>query len=416
MSFFFREEATGAARTSSVQEAASFQSQQLPPRQKTAVGHAGELLSERAASFMEMIARGRKPRTVDEYRKTLWYIFEFVSCDCPARELGSDTAQRFLDWLTDTPIAPRKSKTLPERFSPQSVAAFFAWPPRRTKTETLRQEVTILRYWHQSKPFFDFLGLPTHLDRDQRPSAELPPPAVPGQQAIAAWWRDMLTASSMPESSARKRRFLPQPAERRRVVLIQAFLYLTGLRMEEALIALRADVEGHWLLVRPGKTNMAGIIYLNRQALGIVAALHADRQLPLFDADTGSGAKFLLGWPQTQSTWQALVRACTSRERYVPHEDRNQAMRKKLSTWMHRRDATSESAQLRHGKGVVFTNYLDYLRPLPKLLEKRRLPAVELEGFQWPPLIAASRARPDRLFALFRQIVNDLRRQRRRQR
>ena len=82
-------------------------------------------------------------------------------------------------------------------------------------------------------------------------------------------------------------------------------------------------------------------------------------------------------------------------------------MRRKLSTWMHRRDPVSEAAQLGHGSGVVFRNYLDYLRPLPKLLEKYRLPDLGMEGFTWPPAVHAKVRRPDRLYAEIRRLVNE---------
>ena len=65
----------------------------------------------------------------------------------------------------------------------------------------------------------------------------------------------------------------------------------------------------------------------------------------------------------------------------------------------------AESAQLGHGSGVVYENYLDVLRTLPKLLERYKLPAIEADDFQWPDPIVVRLRRPDRLYEEFRRLV-----------
>jgi len=368
-------------------------------------------LSSVASQFMEWLeSRELDPATVAQYRIALWYFFEFVGCDCSARELADDTPAKFLEWLRNTPIAPRMTKTLPRTFTASGVSFFFRWPPRRKKAKGLRVEQTVGRYWRHVSPFFEFAGLSTALHKrgpGHRPNLDLPPALVPMRTTILNWWLDTLTATSMPAKT--KRRLPPTACQRRCVTLIQGLIYLTGMRIEEALTALRSDLEGHWLLVRESKTHKPRIIYLSSQALGIVAALHAARrQGTLFDLGEDCGArKYLAGWGQTLSTYHTLVRDCQSPERHNPAEKRHQSMRRKLSTWMHRRDPVSESAQLGHGSGVVFTNYLDYLRPLPKLLEKYRLPEIDVAGWAWPPALAVKVRRPDRLYGEIRRLVNE---------
>jgi len=366
-------------------------------------------LSSVAAEFMTAVeSRELDKDTLAEYRTALWYLFEFLGCDPPCRELAGDTPPKYLDWLRKTPISPRMSKTRPKVFTAAAVNAFFKWPPRKKTTAKLRTEQTVGKYWRHIAPFFEFVGLPTELKKrgpGRKPNLDLPPALVPMRTTVVQWWADTLTAAAMPANT--KRRTLPTARQRRRVLLVQALVYLSGMRIEEALAALRSDLEGHWLLVRESKTHKPRILYLNSQALGIVAALHAEsRQRTLFDLGEDSGAgKFVAGWSQTESTWHALVRDCQSPDRHDPAEKRHQALRRKLSTWMHRRDPVSESAQLGHGTGVVFKNYLDYLQPLPKLLEKYRLP--EVEGFTWPPAQKAKVRRPDRLYAEIRRLVNE---------
>jgi integrase len=366
-------------------------------------------LSKAAAEFMLTIqARELDASTEAEYRTALWYLFEFLSCDPPCRELAADTPSKYLDWLRQTPIGPKMTKTRPRTFTAAAVAAMFRWPPRRKTTQGLRVEQTVGKYWRHIAPFFEFLGMDTQLRKrgpGRRPNLDLPPSLVPIKSTIVNWWRDTLTATAMPAKT--KRRVPPTASQRRRVLLVQGLVYLTGMRIEEALAALRSDLEGHWLLVRETKTHKPRIIYVSAQALGIAEALHAGgSQRTLFDVGEDRGArKYLAGWGHTESNWHTLVRDCQSPDRHDPREKRHQAMRRKLSTWMHRRDPVSESAQLGHGSGVVFTNYLDYLRPLPKLLERYRLP--EVEGFSWPAAKKVKVRRPDRLYAEIRRLVNE---------
>jgi integrase len=365
-------------------------------------------LHQAAADFMEMIeARELAEETLSLYRTTLWDIFKFLACDPPVRELAEDTPAKFMDWMRKTPIAPRMSKTLAKKFTAASVSAFLAWPPRTRITESNRCEQTIGRYLAHSAPFFEFLGMPVRLPKQgpgHRPNMNLPPALVPMRTQIESWWRDTWTATDMPAKT--KRRLPPTRAQRRHVLYVQGLVYLTGLRIEEALTGLLSDVEGHWLLIRQTKTHKPRIIYLNSESLGIMAALHADRQATFFDIGDEGARKYLCCWDQELSTWHTLVRDCQSPQHHQAAEKRHQKMRQKLSTWMRRRDPDSEAAQLGHGSGVVFTNYLDYLRPLPKLLEKYRLPELGLEGFSWPAPVEVKMRRPDRLYAEIRRLVN----------
>ncbi|MGO9113382.1 MAG: hypothetical protein ACLP9L_29480 [Thermoguttaceae bacterium] len=358
-------------------------------------------LSEAAAAFLaNQIARGLAKRTIEEYRLVLWSILEYAGCDPPIRELPGDTCVRYLRWLRVTPSAPRRSKTLPRNLSPGSVAGFFAFPGRRKQTASYRQEQTIGRYWRHAEPFFAFLGLKTEIeDKRDRPNLVLVPPLVPSRKTIRNWWRDALTGA-----------IPPPPSKRRQVVLVQGLVLLTGMRIDEALEALVDDIEGHYLLVRESKTHQPRILYLNQQALGIVAALHAgSQQRTLFDAGDRR-SKFVTAWNHTQSTWHALVRECKGAGKHDPSEKRHQLLRRKLATWLHKRDEVVESAQLGHGQGVLIKNYLDVLRRTPRLLEKFRLPALEIEGFAWPAPIDVPLRRPDRLCGEFKKLVTMSRR------
>jgi len=216
---------------------------------------------------------------------------------------------------------------------------------------------------------------------------------------VRDWWRDAL-AGGVPPTAGR----------RRGVVLRQALILLTGMRIDEALEALADDVEGHWLLIRESKTHQPRILYLSRQALGIVHALHAaSRQRCLFEVGDGT-SKYLAAWNHTQSFWHQLVRECKGAGTHDPGEKRHQSLRRMMSTWLYKRDPVAESAQLGHGSGVVMKHYLDVIRRLPKILDKYRLPDLDVEGFSWPQPIDAGLQRPDRLYAEFRKLVSRRRR------
>ena len=98
--------------------------------------------------------------------------------------------------------------------------------------------------------------------------------------------------------------------------------------------------------------------------------------------------------------------ACTTAATLVPGEKRQQSLRRVLATWLHRRNKVCESAQLGHGSGVVFKNYLDVFRPMRRLLERFHLPTVDVEGFVWPPPVDAGVKRPDRLYGEYRRLVS----------
>ncbi len=250
-------------------------------------------LSQAAADFMAQIeARELDPETVSEYRTAIWYLIEFVGCDAPLSELTAETPARFIDWLRKKPIAPRLAKTRPKTFTAAAVSAFFQWPPRTRQTTRLRTEQTVGKYWRTIAPFLQAIGLPTELRKrgpGRRPCLDLPPALVPMKAQIVAWWQDTLTAAAMRETT--KRRCPPTARQRRRVLLVQGLVYLTGLRIEEALAALLRDLQGHWLLVRQSKTHKPRIVYLNAQALGLVEALHSPRQTLLYDLGEEPGAR-----------------------------------------------------------------------------------------------------------------------------
>ena len=410
MSLFFREELTGAARTSTERMQEPIRRPDPPPPQKPLLR-----LSEAAEQFMRTLTpRDLDESTLAEYRTALWYLIEFVACDAPTRELPADTLGKYMDWLRSTPIAPRMSKTRPKSFSAAAVSTFLTWPPRRKQTNQFRAEQTVSKYLRHIASFFDFLGLPTELPKrgvGRRPNTALPPAIVPMTSATCAWWRDTLTATAMPPVA--KRTTLPSASERRRVVLTQALVLLTGMRIDELLSARAADLEGRWLLLRKTKTRKPRILYISGQALGIINALAGDRQRMLFAAEDGGSSKHLTGWRHRLSAWHSLVRDCQSPEKYRPKEKRHQKLRRRLSTWICRQRIKGahfpaqvvESAQLGHGKGVVFDFYLDVLRDIPRYLERYRLPDVGVDGFTWPDPIVVKLLRPDRLYEEFRAIV-----------
>ena len=224
----------------------------------------------------------------------------------------------------------------------------------------------------------------------------LPPPLVPTRATVRGWWRDCLSGPAVAGSAA----------DRRRVVLTQALVLATGMRIEECLAAEIANVEGHWLLLPETKTHVPRILYLSGQALAIVAALHPPaQQQTLFDAGDDQAAGLLAGWCQSLSSWHALVRACSTAGP-GPYPKRHQCLRKVLSTWLYKLDPVAESAQLGHGGGVVYTHYLAVLRSLPRLLERYRMPDLGVDGFAWPEPVESKVRRPDRLYAEFRRLVS----------
>ena len=296
-------------------------------------------LSEAAADWMErQRRRGLAQRTLDDVRLVLWNVIEFIGVDLPQRELVADMPRAYLAWRRITPAARRKAGSLPADFSRASVARFLDpnRPPRRERAGEMLSEQRIGHYWAHAGPFFAFLGLPVAIE-DQRdlPNLRLPPPLVPRKATVQEWWRDCL-GHTTPNHSA---------ADRRLVVLIQGIVLATGMRIEEALRASMANVEGNWLLLERTKTHAPRILYLSAQVLGIVAALHPPAaQRVLFDAGDDPGAPLLAGWWQSLSGWHGLVRGTTTAATQVAGEKRQQSLRRVLATWLHRRDPVVECA------------------------------------------------------------------------
>ena len=355
----------------------------------------------------------RKKRTQEEYTKALAAFLRFLAgkpADValgsrPDTSLADDTPRQFLRWLTVTPISFGKRK-LPESFSEEAIRCYLSFLWQR-ETGAQRRENTNHRLWRHIDPFFQFLNarlgnrlLP--VPPEELPRYDAPTPIVPGKEEIADWMRDELSSATPPEAWTKKHRFAPTRLQRMHVVQIQAVIYLTGMRCEEAFVALYEDLEDNWLLVRPGKTNRPRVIYVPDQAVAIIRSMHA------------AGAKLLLNWPYSYCTYHKYVQGCTSRERFQPHEDRQQGLRQKLATYLRRRNRDAEVYQLGHGKtDVVQQSYADCLRPLPKLMEKRRLPELGVPWFQWPEATKGSRVLPRRLLKLRDEIRDQLRRDRR---
>ena len=346
------------------------------------------LSGDSAEWFAREAARGAAKASLKLLRQTLWSIIEFVQSDSPTRELGENLPEQYLDWLTNVPTGPRRMWALPRDFSAATVKRFLSLPPRR-QSENYRNEQTCGTYWRLAKPFFAHVGLDTAVRKE--PSCDIEAPWPPTRRAIAAWWQDCLQGPVCRDATA---------ADRRRVVLVQSIIYLTGMRLKETLLARTANIEGRWLLLHreATKSGKPRIIYLSCAALAIIRRLHSERQTTLFDAACPAPEQLVAAWTHSISQWHSLVRACTSPASFRRGEKRHQLLRQKLSNWMARRDAIAESAQLGHGgKGVVYKHYLAVLQTIPRLLESRRLPEVQAPGFAWPPPVDVPLRRPDRL-------------------
>jgi integrase len=348
------------------------------------------------------VIHGLGDRSLSDYRNTLWSIIEFFACDPPIRELGDEAPRKYLAWLRETPVAPRRPRSLPREITPGTVSGFLGWPPKRAAARGPRGEQTVGRYWRTAKGFFQFLGMPTALALDERPNLALPPPLVPGKRDVARWWQEYLEEGR--DTRAIAAGAYPRGSAAERVVLMQALVLLTGMRLGECLAARSSDVEGHWLLLRTSKTGKPRILYLSARALGIAQALRTRYRPGLLFADVDEE---FCGWSECESQWHGFVRGCRPSHSSAPAKP-HQALRQVISDWMEPKDRRAESAQLGHGGGVVFRHYLGILKRIPKLLEKFRLP--ELEGFTWPEKIEASRALPPRLWEEFRRIVGRSRR------
>jgi integrase len=371
-------------------------------------------LSEAAAKFLadQENQAGNRLRTLQEYSTAIWYVIEFAGADLAVEQLPADFARRWIEWLRMTPWSPRKPWTRPRRITAETVSAFLAWPPFRELCQGLRREQTIGRYWRHGRPFLASLGLDVRLPkkrrgsrrdggRDHAPRLALPPPLVPRRSDVIHWWRETLDPGNGPARASL----------RRRVVLMQGLVLLTGCRIGELLAAQQALVDGHWLLLHPDtvKTGRPRLVYLTGQALAIGQTLRRwtdNGQMVLFDA----GDRFA-GWPHTASWWHKQVKCClpaTAAGQRGEADKRHQGLRKACSTWLELRDPVAEAAQLGHGRGdVVSTHYLDVLRRLPRRMEYKPMRLPELPGFAWPAPIDARREVPKRLYEQFRRLVEE---------
>jgi len=359
----FRNEEIGAARTSIVNgvfisqpttEGSAGQSPRLvqPPSENA-------MLSEGIAAFLaRQRQEGAAELTIRGYRETAWSLLEFLG-DPPLRELNSETCVRWLDWLRETPAYRRKRGAYPREITRQSVSAFLSWPPPKFSSGRPRSATTIAKYCTQGGHLLRWLKVPVEIERRKRKKFNRLPPIVPKMDALVERWRAVL-ASVVSQAHARQ------------VVLTQALILLWGPRLSEALTALRADQEGHWVLV-VGKTGMR-ISYLNSQALGIVQAL---RGQSAWDWAANRHCR-VSGWGWSVNKWHAFVRECGIDDGDKPQQD----LRKRFSTWVKAKDQDVEKLLCGHGGDVIFRHYLDTLERVPAVMEPFTLPIVP--GFAWP--------------------------------
>jgi hypothetical protein len=340
-------------------------------------------------------ADGHPKRTLDGDRVEAWSILRFLGRDLTLeaiRKLHPNLLAEWIDWLRQTEATKARPRSLPRDFSPASLARVLAAPPLSMGRP--RRESTIMRHLQHGRQLIAWLGQSQKLDRKRMPRPRKLPPMVPDFDEIAEYWRGVLRGRQGDATSA----------ERRRVVLSQAAMLLSGMRKEEALFCERGCLEGQWLLLRPDwvKTGVPRLVCLNGQALGIAAALQG--QLT-FGFAAGKRHR-VLGWPWSLSHWDHTVAACGLQ----PFAKPQQTMRQRCSSWLRKRDPDAESLQLGHGGGgVVSTFYLDTLQELPAIMAGLRLPDLAVEGFQWPAAIEASPRVPRRLYEELDALLNQRR-------
>ena len=393
-----------------------FYKEDLTQRREGAKGPAPEMrLSEAIGRFL--LAREQKPvrlSTLALDRQSAWSLVEFLGADPTIGELRASaiaddtgrleasaelpsaaaslqeasaelpsTAERWLKWLRETPWIQRKRGSYPTQFTPATVSAFLTWKPASRSSGKFRNERTIGRFWRQARPLLDWLGLDVVLAKASKPRTKKAKRLVPTRGNIGTRWDDVIAGTSGTACAA----------DRRRVVLLQGLVLCTGMRIEECLVASREWLEGHWLLITDSKTHQPRVIYVTGQGLAIIEALRGNIQQGMpWAADRFQRVS---AWPWSKGRWHRLVGKCGL------HGKSHQILRQRLTTWLRaaifRRglDPAIECAQLGHGGGVIIENYLDYLRPLPRLLGHFELP--EVRGFQWPEAIQAGRHVPDRL-------------------
>jgi hypothetical protein len=358
---------------------------------------AGEMLFSEAVEAWFASRSHLSQKTLDGNRSVAWSIFRFVRANLSLyalRKLHPTLAAEWLQWLQANPPTQAKAWSLPRDFSRESVALFLqdcdATPEMAGKTR--RRKSTVNRFWRDGgSQLCKWLGQTARPTKKDLPRPRRTQPLVPTLEEIAARWRDILIGGQG-EATA---------SQRRRVVLTQGFLLLTGLRKQEGLLVEQRGLQDSFLLV-PGeitKPRVPKMICINGQALGVAAALRG--QLTFGFAE-GKRHR-LLGWPYTPGHWDHLVAKCGP----AAWKNQQQSLRQRCATWVRARDPDAERVQLGHGGGdVVQIHYLDKLRELPALMNQFVLPDLDVPGFAWPAPIQASHAVPRELYAEFDELMD----------
>ena len=248
--------------------------------------------------------RHLSPKTLDGNRSVAWSLFRFLGADLSLtalKKLHPTLAAEWLGWLRANPPTQAKAWSLPKTFSRESVAEFLkhcdATPEMAGKTRRRQLDRRPL-FAGRRQPTLQVAGPDGPPPKKDLPRPRRLPPMVPTIDELAARWREILNGQ-YGEATA---------SQRRRVVLTQGFLLLTGLRKQEALLVEQNGLEDSFLLVPGGitKPRVPKMICLNGQALGIAAALRG--QLTFGFAE-GKRHR-LLGWPYTPGHWDHLVAKC----------------------------------------------------------------------------------------------------------
>jgi integrase len=400
------------------------------------------LVSEIACRIFETLKQdGKKPETVNGLRYAFYSFFEFLGKDMRLSELHHWNRQqmraqrqrgvqrpdtlfvRYLIWLRQTPSQPRKPGSLAKEITPAAVARFFAEPPQRTGRTGKRCPRTIGSYKRTISRLIRALHCKTELPKQYAPSTWMPPVILPEVPELSAWWNECLERGKRDSKGLDVRKRAEIVRDSQRVVLMSGLLYLTGMRIGEALQAKLADCDDHWLLI-PGKRDCLRIIYLSSQALGLASAMRASekaRQKLLFgdlERIAQDAARFC-GWTKHKSAWHDMSHERLAGISGMPPKP-NQTLRQMLTTELRDpngiNDWEAERVQMGHGgdptgaaKGeaasrVVLESYVGAMMRLPGHLEPRQLPPLRIP---WPKPIERPVYKPTRLWQEMLRLMDE---------